>query len=454
MSSPGSEGSWERVSRSEPWEDDSWDEELYPDETSSSASDGGENGNGDEGERVTPLGVGLGTALLLGATVGLGVGVSVAALATIASRQIQQQAPSLLEKLGFQNLAERRPLNAEKWCEACDGEGRLTDFHGLLVAISKGGICPSIRVTVWPFILGLVKPDSTARERARDFDELRKRYASLVDSCKKLQRELVEGTDHENPKFLQSEEYKENRRILNLDLVRTDFASMTLSQLDGTIDADAVDLGVNDHIESAEYLSSEQKHYAKYMGKLLLCYSIHDPQTGYCQGMTDLIQPFAQIFHDQSISFWAFEAFMERARENFMTDESGIMTRISLIKMVLADVSPDLFSRLNEIGAESFFFTYRMILVLLRRELSIEDSMLFWEILWTEDLFKAQEQKNDVPEFLIFSLVALIMEKSDEIMGACSSESDVVHMFCNLKINVWHMVEEARFVRNKWVALA
>jgi len=213
-------------------------------------------------------------------------------------------------------------------------------------------------------------------------------------------------------------------------------------------------LGVNDHIESAEYLSSEQKHYAKYMGKLLLCYSIHDPQTGYCQGMTDLIQPFAQIFHDQSISFWAFEAFMERARENFMTDESGIMTRISLIKMVLADISPDLFFRLNEIGAESFFFTYRMILVLLRRELSIEDSMLFWEILWTEDLFKAKEQKNDVPEFLIFSLVALIMEKSDEIMGACSSESDVVHMFCNLKINVWHMVEEARLVRNKWVALA
>mmetsp|Transcript_1464 Transcript_1464/g.4221 ORF Transcript_1464/g.4221 Transcript_1464/m.4221 type:complete len:150 (+) Transcript_1464:43-492(+) len=142
---------------------------------------------------------------------------------------------------------------------------------------------------------------------------------------------------------------------------------------------------------------------------------------------------------------------MESARENFMTDESGIMTKISLVKMVLADISQDVFSWLNEIGAESFFFVYRMILVQLRRELSIEDSMLFWEVLWAEDLARDMQGKADVPGFLIFSIVALIMERAGEITRNCKAESDVVHMFCNLKIDVWRMIEEARFVRKKWL---
>ena len=69
-----------------------------------------------------------------------------------------------------------------------------------------------------------------------------------------------------------------------MDVIRTDFSSMTLSQLDNqALDKDAVELGVSDPIETAEYLSQEQKQYGKYMAKLLLCYSIHDPPTGYCQ---------------------------------------------------------------------------------------------------------------------------------------------------------------------------
>ena len=57
------------------------------------------------------------------------------------------------------------------------------------------------------------------------------------------------------------------------------------------------------------------------------------------------------------------------------------------------------------------------------------------------------------PEFLVFAIVALIIERTQPIMKSCSSESDVVHMFCNLKINVWHMIEEARFIREKWLSI-
>ena len=298
-------------------------------------------------------------------------------------------------------------------------------------------------------------PNSSADERFERLEALRRKYDSLVGRCRTLHTELEDdereaSSEAADPTRNQAEEYKENRRILALDLVRTDFSSMALEEEDGgevpaepAEEDDARALGLHDPIESAEYLSPQKRRCAKVMGKLLLCYSVHDPQTGYCQGMTDLIQPFVQTFRDESACFWAFATFMESARENFMSDESGIMTRLSLVKMV--------FSYLNEIGAESFFFSYRMILVLLRRELSVENTMLFWEVMWAEDLLADREP--GVPDFLVFSIVALIMGKSHEITTSCKAESDVVYMFCNLKVNVWHMIEAARFCRKKWLAI-
>ena len=407
--------------------------------------------------------VGLGTALVLGATVGLGVGVSVAAVATIASRHIQQHGPSMMEKLGIKAFWKRKPLTSERWCEEVDGEGHVRNFRSLLEEVSKGGVSSDIRVTVWPFLVGLMDPNSSADERFERLEALRRKYDSLVGRCRTLHTELEDdereaSSEAADPTRDQAEEYKENRRILALDLVRTDFSSMALEEEDGgevpaepAEEDDARALGLHDPIESAEYLSPQKRRCAKVMGKLLLCYSVHDPQTGYCQGMTDLIQPFVQTFRDESACFWAFATFMESARENFMSDESGIMTRLSLVKMVMADISPEVFSYLNEIGAESFFFSYRMILVLLRRELSVENTMLFWEVMWAEDLLADREP--GVPDFLVFSIVALIMGKSHEITTSCKAESDVVYMFCNLKVNVWHMIEAARFCRKKWLAI-
>lgn len=138
----------------------------------------GRGGDGEEEEEgKNPIGVAIGAGLLLGATLGLGVGVGVAALATVASRQLQNQA-RLLDRFGFNayTFKEQKPLNAEKWCECCDGEGKVANFHNLLRDIAKGGLCPTIRVTVWPFLLGLVEANSTAQERASQYAEYRNRW--------------------------------------------------------------------------------------------------------------------------------------------------------------------------------------------------------------------------------------------------------------------------------------
>ena len=166
--------------------------------------------------------------------------------------------------------------------------------------------------------------------------------------------------------------------------------------------------------------------------------------------MTDLIQPFVEIFQDEALSFWAFVHFMNDGRENFRTDESGIMRRIASVRSVLQTLNPELLEKLNDIDAGSCHFSYRMLLVFLRRELNLRDAMLFWEIMWVEDLQHGEEE--DLPEFLIFSVVAIIMENASSIFRTCAAESDVVQIFCNLELNVWQLVECARHHRDQWIA--
>ena len=105
------------------------DEAYFYEEECPSTTD--EDATEDHVERENSPGidaVGLGTALVLGATVGLGVGVSVAAVATIASRHIQQHGPSMMEKLGIKAFWKRKPLTSERWCEEVDGEGHVRNF--------------------------------------------------------------------------------------------------------------------------------------------------------------------------------------------------------------------------------------------------------------------------------------------------------------------------------------
>lgn len=167
------------------------------------------------------------------------------------------------------------------------------------------------------------------------------------------------------------------------------------------------------------------------------------------------MQPFIHVFHEEAFSFWTFTNFMKNARENFRTDEAGIMTKIELVKAVLGSVNPEVLEMLTRIGAGSCHFAYRMLLVYLSRELSFHDTMLFWEVMWAENRLHQQGEvaTNQTPEFIVFAVVAIVLEKESTIFRACTAESDVVEMVCNLNIDVWQMICNARHVRKQWLQL-
>ncbi|KAK2425109.1 Ypt/Rab-GAP domain of gyp1p superfamily protein [Trifolium repens] len=122
------------------------------------------------------------------------------------------------------------------------------------------------------------------------------------------------------------------------------------------------------------------------MSDILAVYAWVDPATGYCQGMSDLLSPFVVIFEDDADAFWCFEMLLRRMRENFqMEGPTRVMKQLQALWHILELSDKELFAHLSKIGAESLHFAFRMLLVLFRRELSFNEALSMWEMMWAAD---------------------------------------------------------------------
>ncbi|KAF8087075.1 hypothetical protein N665_0600s0023 [Sinapis alba] len=143
------------------------------------------------------------------------------------------------------------------------------------------------------------------------------------------------------------------------------------------------------------------------MSDILAVYAWVDPATGYCQGMSDLVSPFVVLFEDNADAFWCFEMLIRRTRANFqMEGPTGVMDQLQSLWHILQLTDKDIFSHLTRIGAESLHFAFRMLLVLFRRELSFNEALRMWEMMWAADYDEsvAESLDNDCLEPLVIHL--------------------------------------------------
>ncbi|KAJ8639364.1 hypothetical protein MRB53_016058 [Persea americana] len=143
------------------------------------------------------------------------------------------------------------------------------------------------------------------------------------------------------------------------------------------------------HLEFYE----DAKNMAR-MSDILAVYAWVDPATGYCQGMSDLLSPFVVLYEDNADAFWCFEMLLRRMRENFrMEGPTGVIKQLQSLWRVLEQIDAEMYRHLSLIGAESLHFAFRMLLVLFRRELSFNESLRMWEMMWAADFDEAVTQK-------------------------------------------------------------
>ncbi|KFM23920.1 TBC1 domain family member 15 [Auxenochlorella protothecoides] len=371
---------------------------------------------------VFAVGLGVGVAAVAGVAVGAMFGASALSIAAASKQQA------------------RPPLTAKDLRR--DEEGRILNWRSALRIIQQGGISPELRGTLWPFLLGVFSPDSTEQARARELARLRGVYAQLLRAARAA---VAFGEAH---------------RIIVMDGLRTDLRGGEDRGVDPGAGLSPRHWDSRAARDALAAMPEGAAHAPRTLRliRLLSAYSVHDPETGYCQGMSDLAAVVVMLVPDEALAFACFERVMRHARRNFRHDETGIKHQLLQLAHILSDTDPPLYARLRALDSGDCMFAYRMVVVMLRRELPLPRVLLVWEAAWAH---AAAAGRGDgvptgsaaayaggtsipPPDFVLQFIAAVVRGQRRQVMSCCHGTDDVLRLFSGVQIDFWLSLAQAQ----------
>lgn len=364
------------------------------------------------------------------------------------------------------------PLSNENWIASFDSEeGKLLDGgEKIIYKVRAGGVEPAIRAQVWPFLLGVYDLDSNLAEREvvqftkhEEYEELRAQCAKAAKTLNDQGEEAlsdfeqVDGTQAGEKVPDEEENFQTWRRIIKLDAVRMNAEWIPYAATQASVTSqEAERLSKEAGLMDDEHLEPPMRHHAARVVLILEAYTMYDPETGYCQGMSDLLSPFVALFDKDYEAFWCLVKFMEFARHNFRVDEVGIRRQLNMVSSIIKTADPELYLHLKSLGCEDCPFVYRMVVVLMRRELSFEQTLCLWEVMWAD--WAAIENKKGggdsqmrdklgppSRDLLLYTIAAAVRTKRKNILNY--TEKDDLVRECNGMaghLDIWELLADAR----------
>lgn len=116
---------------------------------------------------------------------------------------------------------------------------------------------------------------------------------------------------------------------------------------------------------------------------LLCTYSMNHPEVSYCQGMSDIASVMLVVQTDESYAYMCFCGAMKRLKSNFLYDGKAMTCKFEHLKLLLMYYDPELWHYMVDNEIHDLFFTYRWLLLELKREFSFYDSLYMLEIMWS-----------------------------------------------------------------------
>ncbi|WCJ32454.1 Ypt/Rab-GAP domain of gyp1p superfamily protein [Euphorbia peplus] len=247
------------------------------------------------------------------------------------------------------------------------------------------------------------------------------------------------------------------QRIILLDAVRANSEWMPYSPSQASVSedtanqlAEAVGLKDYDHLEPARVF-----HAARLVA-ILEAYALYDAEIGYCQGMSDLLTPIIAVITEDHDAFWCFVSFMRKARHNFRLDEVGIRRQLSIVSKIIKSKDSHLYRHLEMLQAEDCFFVYRMVVVLFRRELTFEQTLCLWEVMWADQAAirtgvgksawsRIRQKPPPTEDLLLYAIAASVLQRRKLIIEKYSSMEDILRE-CNSmagQLDVWKLLDDA-----------
>ncbi|KAG2676954.1 hypothetical protein I3843_12G077200 [Carya illinoinensis] len=308
--------------------------------------------------------------------------------------------------------------------------------------------------------------DSDSWEESEDMRPLLANKVSEKNDLDEPAKDNTSPSDAENEsslnaesesKILTAEDFANWRRIIRLDALRANDewfiyspSQAAVSEMKAHWLAESVGLNEYDHLDPSRVF-----HAARLVA-ILEAYAVYDPEIGYCQGMSDLLAPIITVFEEDHEAFWCFVGFMKKARHNFRLDEVGIQRQLKIVSKIIKGKDIHLYRHLEKLQAEDCFFVYRMVVVLFRRELSFEQTLCLWEVIWADQAairagiakstwgrIRLKAPPND--DLLLYAIAACVLQRRkliiekysgmDEIMKECNSMAG--------HLDVWKLLDGA-----------
>ncbi|RRT43869.1 hypothetical protein B296_00045469 [Ensete ventricosum] len=337
---------------------------------------------------------------------------------------------------------------------------------GSLVMVAAGGSskgeqwrpCVTLAVTV---LAGLALAAAlVVSSRRKEYEKLRRRCHQSVDEDDKSSSTAeTESSDSQsssgeptmaNPA---AEDFATWQRIIRLDAIRADAEWIPYSPSQAAV-PEAEALRLASAVGFTDYGDMEpcRIYHSARLVAVLEAYALHDPEIGYCQGMSDLLSPILAVMEVDDEAFWCFVGFMKRARDNFRVDQAGIRRQLQVVSKLIRLHDADLYQHLEKLQAEDCAFAYRMVLVALRRELTFGQTLWLWEVMWADQAavragYHGRRTPSAPPtdDLLLYAIAACVLQRRKAIMERFNSLVEIQREFNNIagQLDIWKLLDDA-----------
>ncbi|CAN7128358.1 unnamed protein product [Brassica rapa subsp. narinosa] len=274
----------------------------------------------------------------------------------------------------------------------------------------------------------------------------------------KVNQEKDTQSPSSKPKSQAEEEFNTIwQRIIRLDAVRANNEWVPYSPSQAAV-SDTKARGIATQVGLTDYEDLEPCRilHAARLVAILEAYAVYDPEIGYCQGMSDLLSPLLAVIEDDAFAFWCFVGFMSKARHNFRLDEVGIRRQLSMVSKIIQFKDIRLYRHLENLEAEDCFFVYRMVVVMFRRELTFEQTLCLWEVMWADQaairtgIAKAtwgriRLRAPPTEDLLLYAIAASVLQRRKTIIEKYSGMDEIMKE-CNSmagRLDVWKLLDDA-----------
>lgn len=254
-----------------------------------------------------------------------------------------------------------------------------------------------------------------------------------------------------------TEDFETWQRIIRLDAVRANDEWVSYSASQASVSREkAIESAKAVCLKDYEHLEPCRIHHASRLVSILEAYAIYDQEIGYCQGMSDLLAPLLAVLEEDDEAFWCFAGFMRKARHNFRLDEVGIRRQLNMVARIIKYKDFHLYRHLEMLQAEDCFFVYRMVVVMFRRELTFEQTLCLWEVMWADQAANRagiarspwRRMRLGAPptdDLLLYAIAASVLQKRKLIIESYSSMDEIIRE-CNSmagQLDIWKLLDDA-----------